>query len=100
MKTKRIAINGFGRIGRAGLKVIMNIPELEVVAVNDIMSIDNAAYLFRYDSVYGKIGKEVKVEGDHLIVGDRKIQFLTERDTAKLPWKKLEIDVEIERTAF
>ncbi|HEY4653198.1 MAG TPA: type I glyceraldehyde-3-phosphate dehydrogenase [Cyclobacteriaceae bacterium] len=100
MKTKRIAINGFGRIGRAALKVIMNIPELEVVAVNDIMSIDNAAYLFRYDSVYGKIGKEVKVEGDHLIVGDSKIQFLTERDPAKLPWKKLEIDVAIESTGL
>lgn len=100
MKTKRIAINGFGRIGRAALKVIMNIPELEVVAVNDIMSIDNAAYLFRYDSVYGKIGKEVKVEGDHLIVGDSKIQFLTERDPARLPWKKLEIDVAIESTGL
>jgi glyceraldehyde 3-phosphate dehydrogenase len=100
MKTKRIAINGFGRIGRAALKVIMNIPELEVVAVNDVMSIDNAAYLFRYDSVYGKIGKEVKVEGDHLIVGDSKIQFLTERDPAKLPWKKLEIDVAIESTGL
>jgi glyceraldehyde 3-phosphate dehydrogenase len=100
MKTKRIAINGFGRIGRAALKVIMNIPELEVVAINDVMSIDNAAYLFRYDSVYGKIGKEVKVEGDHLIVGDSKIQFLTERDPAKLPWKKLEIDVAIESTGL
>jgi glyceraldehyde 3-phosphate dehydrogenase len=100
MKTKRIAINGFGRIGRAALKVIMNIPELEVVAVNDVMSIDNAAYLFRYDSVYGKIGKEVKVEGDHLIVGDSKIQFLTERDPARLPWKKLEIDVAIESTGL
>ena len=51
---KRIAINGFGRIGRAALKVIIDTPGLEVVAVNDLMSIDNAAYLLKYDSVYGK----------------------------------------------
>ena len=51
---KRIAINGFGRIGRAALKIIMDTPQLEIIAVNDLMDIDNAAYLLKYDSVYGK----------------------------------------------
>lgn len=100
MKTKRIAINGFGRIGRAAIKVIMGIPELEIVAVNDIMSIDNAAYLLKYDSVYGKIEEEVKADGNYLVLGDKRIQYLEERDPAKLPWKKLEIDVAIESTGL
>lgn len=100
MKTKKIAINGFGRIGRAALKVIMGTPGLEVVAVNDIMNIDNAAYLLKYDSVYGKIREEVKVDGNILVVGDRRIQYLEERDPAKLPWKKLEVDVAIESTGL
>ena len=97
---KRIAINGFGRIGRASLKVIMEIPELEVVAINDLMSIDNAAYLLQYDSVYGRYATGVQIEGDHLHVGDKKILFLSQNDPAQLPWKKLEIDVAIESTGF
>ena len=59
---KRIAINGFGRIGRAALKIIIETSELEIVAVNDLMSIDNAAYLLSYDSVYGKYENEVSVQ--------------------------------------
>ncbi len=97
---KRIAINGFGRIGRAALKVIMEIPELEVVAINDLMSIDNAAYLLRYDSVYGRYARGVQFEGDHLHVDDKKILFLSQKDPAQLPWKKLEIDVAIESTGL
>ena len=76
MATKRIAINGFGRIGRAALKVILDTPELEVVAVNDLMDIENSAYLLRYDSVYGRYDKEVKVEGNTMQVGGKNIQFL------------------------
>ena len=100
MKTKKVAINGFGRIGRAALKVIMGTPELEIVAVNDIMSIDNAAYLLKYDSVYGKVREEVRVDGNTLVVGDKRIQYVEERDPAMLPWKKLEIDVTIESTGL
>lgn len=100
MKTKKIAINGFGRIGRAAFKVMMDLPELEVVAVNDIMHIDNAAYLLKHDSVYGKLKEDVKVDGGYLVVGDRRVQFLEERDPAKLPWKKLEVDVTIESTGL
>ena len=97
---KRIAINGFGRIGRAALKVIMEIPELEVVAINDLMSIDNAAYLLRYDSVYGRYATDIQIDGEYLHVRDKKILFLSQKDPAQLPWKKLEIDVAIESTGF
>jgi len=69
---KKIAINGFGRIGRAAFKIIMDTSELEVAAVNDLMSIDNAAYLLRYDSIYGKYENEVTVHDDHLHTSDKK----------------------------
>lgn len=95
---KKIAVNGFGRIGRAALKVIINTPGLEIVAVNDLMSIENAAYLLRYDSVYGKFEKEVNIRGNYLHVADEKVLFLSEKDPAKLPWKELDIDVVIEST--
>ena len=97
---KKIAINGFGRIGRAALKVITDTPGLEVVAINDLMNIDNAAYLLTYDSVYGKYENEVNVQDNNLRIGDRKILFLSEKDPAKLPWKKLDIDVVIESTGL
>lgn len=97
---KRIAINGFGRIGRAALKIIIDTPGLEIVAVNDLMSIDNADYLLRYDSVYGKYKAEVKVQNNHLEIGGRKVLFITEKDPAKLPWKDLNIDIVIESTGF
>lgn len=97
---KRISINGFGRIGRAALKIIIDTPALEIIAVNDLMSIDNAAYLLKYDSVYGKYENEVTVHDDHLHIRDKKILFITEKDPAKLPWKNLDIDVVIESTGL
>jgi glyceraldehyde 3-phosphate dehydrogenase len=97
---KNIAINGFGRIGRAALKIIMDIPELEVVAVNDLMSIENAAYLLKYDSVYGRYANEVRVYDGHLHIRDKKILFISEKDPSKLPWKDLDIDVVIESTGI
>ncbi len=96
----RIAINGFGRIGRAALKVIMDEPNLQVVAVNDLMSIENAQYLLKYDSVYGVYDREVIVEGDHLVVGGQKIQYLNQRDPEQLPWKENSIDIVVESTGF
>lgn len=95
---KKIAINGFGRIGRAALKVIMDTPGLEVAAVNDLMTIENAAYLLKYDSVYGHYQYEVAVNQDHLIVKDKTIRFLSQADPALLPWKDLGIDIVIEST--
>lgn len=97
---KKIAINGFGRIGRAALKVIMATPELEVIAVNDLLHIDNAAYLLRHDSVYGRYEKEVSVHGEELHIGDKKIKYLSERNPADLPWKELGVEVVIESTGF
>ena len=88
---KRVAINSFGRIGRAALKIIMNIPEWEVVDINDLMSIDNAAYLLSYDSVYGNYNKEVTVRDNYLQVGDKRILVLSEKDPAQLPWKNMKI---------
>ena len=97
---KKIAINGFGRIGRAALKIIMDTPGLEIVAINDLMSIDNAAYLLRYDSVYGKYKNGVTVSGNHLQIGDKKVLYNSEKDPGKLPWMKLNIDIVIESTGF
>lgn len=97
---KRIAINGFGRIGRAALKVILETPELEIVAVNDLLTIENAAYLLKHDSVYGRYDKEVKAIGGYLYIGDKKIVYLSEKDPASLPWKKLEIETVIESTGI
>ncbi len=97
---KRIAINGFGRIGRAALKVILETPELEIVAVNDLLTIENAAYLLKHDSVYGRYDKEVKAIGGYLYIGDKKIAYLSEKDPASLPWKKLEIETVIESTGI
>ena len=97
---KKIAINGFGRIGRAALKVILDTPGLEVVAINDLMNIDNAAYLLRYDSVYGRYEHEVNIQDNNLHIRDKKILFISEKDPAKLPWKKLDIDFVIESTGL
>ena len=97
---KKIAINGFGRIGRAALKIIIETPGLEVVAVNDIMSIENAAYLFKYDSVYGVFKYEMSIRDPYLLINDKKIQFVSEKEPEQLPWKDLGIDVVIESTGF
>jgi len=97
---KKIAINGFGRIGRASLKVIMDTPGLEVVAVNDLMSIENAAYLLKYDSVYRMYDKDVRAHEDHLHVGGKKIKYLSVKNPGDLPWKDLQVDIVIESTGI
>src|SRR5574340_1044612 len=95
---KRIAINGFGRIGRASLKVIMETPGLEIAAINELMSIENAAYLLKYDSVYGIYDKEISFSGNILKVDNSDILYLSERDPVSLPWKEHSIDIVIEST--
>ncbi|WP_296383443.1 type I glyceraldehyde-3-phosphate dehydrogenase [Winogradskyella sp.] len=96
----KIAINGMGRIGRAALKVILDSPKLELVAVNDIVSIENIAYLIKYDSVYGIYEKEVSHDDNNLIVEGKKIQFNSIRNPEELPWKENNIDLVIESTGF
>ena len=95
-----IGINGFGRIGRASLKVIMDTPGLELVAINDLLTIENAVYLLKYDSVYGIYNKEVNSNGDVLQIGDKKIKYLSVKNPADLPWKDLQVDTVIESTGL
>jgi len=97
---KKIAINGMGRIGRAALKVILETPELEVVAVNDLVDVDNIAYLLKYDTVYGVYEKEVTHDENHLIVDGKKINYYSNRNPEELPWSENNIDIVIESTGF
>jgi glyceraldehyde 3-phosphate dehydrogenase len=94
----KVAINGLGRIGRATLKIIEDTPELELVAVNDIISTDNIVYLLRYDTAYGKYDKPVHTQGNNLVVGEHSIRLYSEKDPTQLPWKDLQIDVVFECT--
>lgn len=97
---KKIAINGFGRIGRAALKLILEDETMELVAVNDLMTVENAAYLLQYDSVYGIYDKEVKIHENSLVVDGRRIRFLNEKEPANLPWKDMQAEIVIESTGF
>jgi len=95
----KIAINGFGRIGRCALKAaIKEKIDVEIVAINDLADNKTLAHLFKYDSAYGVFPGEVKVEGDNMIINGKKIVMLTERDPEKLPWKDLGVDVVLDCT--
>jgi len=96
----RVAINGLGRIGRAFLRRAWEHPELEVVAVNDLGSLENLAYLLAYDTVYGRPPFDVGAKEGALIVDGKEIKFLSKKDPAELPWKDLEVDVVVESTGF
>ncbi|MFA6404411.1 MAG: type I glyceraldehyde-3-phosphate dehydrogenase [Candidatus Paceibacterota bacterium] len=102
MKKIRVAINGFGRIGRSFLKLAKERQEIEVVAINDLGDIKNFAYLLKYDSVYGVSSLDVSVneKTNSLIVDGSEILFLSEKDPAQLPWKKLDIDIVVEATGL
>lgn len=99
-----IAINGFGRIGRAFLKLALTHAELNVVAINDLGDPENLAYLLRYDSAYGRYNQPVSVEESdgrrYLTIGDRRILFLQEKEPTKLPWGDLGIDIVVEATGI
>jgi len=97
----RIAINGFGRIGRQFLKAVLERhPELEIVAINDLADPKMNALLFKHDSNYGMYEGDVSATADSIVVDGRKIKILQERDPAKLPWKDLDIDIVVESTGF
>ena len=97
----RIAINGFGRIGRSILRIIVEQQsDIEVVAINDLGDYKNLAYLLKHDSVMGILNENVSVDGDVMKVGDRSIKLISVKDPADLPWKDLEIDVVIESTGI
>ncbi|MEM4648217.1 MAG: type I glyceraldehyde-3-phosphate dehydrogenase [Candidatus Pacearchaeota archaeon] len=96
----RIAINGFGRIGRIFFRVAFDKENFDIVAINDLSDIENLAYLLKYDTIYGKYEKEVKVENGKLIVDNKEILVFKETDPRNLPWKDLDIDLVIEATGF
>jgi glyceraldehyde 3-phosphate dehydrogenase (phosphorylating) len=95
----RVGINGFGRIGRNFLRsVLASNADVEVVAINDITSVETNAHLLRFDSTHGRLNEPVSVDGDQLIVGSRSIRVFAEREPAKLPWGELGVSVVVEST--
>ena len=96
--TVKVAINGFGRIGRLVFRQSLKNDKIEVVAVNDLTDADMLAHLLKYDSVHGKLMEDVYVKGEHMVIGDKEIKVIAERDPANLPWKELGVDIVIEST--
>lgn len=100
MKTIRVGINGFGRIGRAFLKVAWDRPEIEIIAVNDLGDVANMAYLLKHDTVYRTWDHDIKVEGDTIVIDGKKVKVLAEKDPSAMPWKDLGVDVVVESTGL
>src|SRR3989344_1541374 len=98
MKKTRIAINGFGRIGRVFFRYAFGHSDLEFAAINDLGAPENMAYLLKYDTVYGPYDKSVETKNSNLIVDGKEIKVLQEKDILKLPWKDLDIDIVVEST--
>ncbi len=96
----KIAINGFGRIGRAFLKEVLKQDNIEVVAINDLADLENLAYLLKYDSAYGKAHFDIEVKKGMLVASGHEIAYFSEKDPALLPWKKLGVDIVVESTGF
>lgn len=98
MSTIKVAINGFGRIGRLTFRAAMKRSDIEVVAVNDLTNSATLAHLLKYDSVHGKFPGQVSYDGDYLVIDGKKIRVYAEKDPANLPWKDLGIHVVVEST--
>ncbi len=95
-----IAINGFGRIGRLVYRIAASRPDINIVAINDLVPCENLAYLLKYDSTHGRFDKEVKIEGNSFIVEGMKTLVLSEMDPEQLPWKELNVDYVVESTGL
>jgi glyceraldehyde 3-phosphate dehydrogenase len=102
MAKVRVAINGFGRIGRLFFRQAVALDNIEIVALNDLGDVDNLAYLLKYDTVYGRFDKEIKTDAANgkLIVDGDEISFLQIKDPTQLPWKALNIDIVVESTGL
>jgi len=101
--TIRVAINGYGRIGRSVLRALFESQkqnEFEIVAINDLSAIETTAHLTRYDTTHGRFAADVRVEGDMLVIDGHAIKIVAERNPANLPWKELNIDLVLECTGF
>ncbi len=97
---KRVAINGFGRIGRLTLRNLLKMTDIEVVAINDLTDNHTLAHLFKYDTMHGQFEGTVSAEDQHLIFNGKKILGLAMKNPAELPWKELEVDVVLECTGI
>jgi len=100
MKKIKVAINGFGRIGRVTLRILLTRDNIEVVAINDLTDSKTLAHLLKYDSVHGKIDATVVAEEKAIIINGKRIAVFAEKDPTNLPWKNLDVDVVIESTGF
>jgi glyceraldehyde 3-phosphate dehydrogenase len=99
--TIKVGINGFGRIGRMVFRAAAkDFPEIEVVAINDLLDADYLAYMLKYDSVHGRFDGDVSVDGNHLVVNGKRIRLTAERDPANLKWNEAGADIVIESTGF
>lgn len=94
----RIAINGFGRIGRSVFRILDQIENIEVVAINDLSEQESLAYLLKYDTVMGKFHGNIRIEDNKMITDNDSVQMFSERDPSNLPWKDFDVDVVIEST--
>jgi len=94
----RVAINGFGRIGRCFFRAAHGKKDIEIVALNDLGSLENLAYLLKYDTVYGRAPFAVSVQDGNLVADGKKVSFSQEKDPSKLPWKEQKIDIVVEST--
>ena len=94
----RVAINGFGRIGRSVFRILDQNKDIEVIAINDLSNKESLAYLLKYDTIMGRFSGNVNIEKDILHTDNESVQMLSERDPAKLPWEDLNIDIVIEST--
>jgi len=98
--TIRVAINGFGRIGRMVVRAANKNPNVDIVAINDLVPPDNLAYLLKYDSTHGKFDGDVQAEENGIVIGSKKIECSSEKNPADLPWEKLNVDYVIESTGL
>lgn len=96
----KVAINGFGRIGRMSFRAMLAHPELDIIAINDLTSADTLAYLFKYDSVHENFDGEVYAEDEYLVVNGKKVRIYAERDPQNLPWGELGVDIVVESTGL
>lgn len=96
----RVGVNGFGRIGRLVYRIALDFPDVQIVAVNDVVPADNLAYLLRYDTMHGRLAHAVEVRGDSFTVAGRTTRALSEKDPARLPWKNLGVDYVLESTGL
>lgn len=100
MAKLKLGINGFGRIGRIAFRATVNRPDVEVVAINDLLDVDHLAYLLEYDSVHGKFDGTVSVKDGHLIVNGKKVRITAERDPKNLKWDEVGVDIVAECTGI